>query len=159
MKRDTDRLSLQQMAHTPPSSPPSLTRADRRRLRGGGGGGDGNNMDELIESPPSLTRADRGGNNVDELFENQPETNDSTAIATMRQRLAELEPGQSAVVEVPKGYYVLRLLERRAAAPAPFEEVRELVRAEYLRACSEAEVRELLEVARKQSEIRGEPGP
>jgi hypothetical protein len=78
---------------------------------------------------------------------------------TVARSLAGLEPTETTVVEVPSGFYVVRLLERSAGTPAPFEEVRELVRAEYLRARGEAEVRDFLEVARQQSDIRLERGP
>ena len=68
-------------------------------------------------------------------------------------RVAALEVGDTAIVETPSGYHVVRLLERFEGEMPPFEQVKDVVRAAYLRAQSEKAVREFLELARKRSDI------
>lgn len=69
-------------------------------------------------------------------------------------RVAELEVGESFLVTEAERPYTVRLLERRDRAVAPFEEAREAVEAAYVRARSEAAVREYLELARQRTDIR-----
>jgi hypothetical protein len=71
-------------------------------------------------------------------------------------RVAELEVDESAVIGEGGGQYTVRLLERSGGEPVPFEEARGAVEAAYLRAKSEAAVREFLEVARQRTDIRVE---
>ena len=68
-------------------------------------------------------------------------------------RVAELQPGESIAVGEGDGVYTVRLLERRGGEVAPFEEAREAVEAAYLRARSEAAVRDFLELARQRTDI------
>jgi hypothetical protein len=73
---------------------------------------------------------------------------------TAARRVAELDIDESIVLGQGEGQYTVRLLERRDGLIAPFEEAREAVEAAYRRDRSEAAVREYLEVARQQSDIR-----
>lgn len=68
-------------------------------------------------------------------------------------RIAELDVGDTAIVETPSGYHVVRLLERSEGEVPPFDEVKDLVRVAYVRAQSEKAVRDFLELARKRSDI------
>jgi parvulin-like peptidyl-prolyl isomerase len=52
------------------------------------------------------------------------------------------------------GYFVLVLRERLAEQPAPFESLREQVRAEYLRSRGEAALRDYLADLQESAEIR-----
>jgi hypothetical protein len=71
-------------------------------------------------------------------------------------KVAELEVNESAVIGEGGGQYTVRLLERSGGEPVSFEEARGVVEAAYLRAQSEAAVREFLEVARQRTDIRVE---
>ncbi len=71
-------------------------------------------------------------------------------------KVIELEVGESVVIGEGTGRYTVHLLERRDGVLAPFDEARDAVEAAYLRARSEAAVREFLEVARKHTDIRVE---
>jgi len=78
---------------------------------------------------------------------------------TAASKVTELEMGASATIASPSGDVVVTLLERRGGGVAPFEEAHEAVEAAYLRARSEAAVREFLDAARKRSDIRVEVQP
>jgi hypothetical protein len=67
--------------------------------------------------------------------------------------VAGLEVGQWVVVVNGDTSYAVRLLERRGGDIAPFEEVRDVVEAAYLRHRSEAAVREFLDLARQRTDI------
>ena len=71
-------------------------------------------------------------------------------------QVIDLEVGASAVIGEGATGYGVRLLERRDGGPVPFDEARDAIEAAYLRARSEAAVREFLEVARKHTDIRVE---
>jgi parvulin-like peptidyl-prolyl isomerase len=74
---------------------------------------------------------------------------------TAARAATELAVGEvSAPVRGSAGYYVLVLRERLAEQPAPFEEVREQVRAEYLRSRGETALSDYLEGLRDSAEIR-----
>jgi len=78
---------------------------------------------------------------------------------TASRRVAELEVDESFLVGEGDRQYSVRLLERRDGEIAPFEEAREAVEAAYVRDRSEATVREYLDLARQQSDIRVEAEP
>ncbi len=71
-------------------------------------------------------------------------------------QVIDLEVGASAVIGEGATGYGVRLLERRDGGPVPFDEARDAIEAAYLRARSEAAVREFLEVARQHTDIRVE---
>jgi hypothetical protein len=71
-------------------------------------------------------------------------------------QVIDLEVGASAVIGEGATGYRVRLLERRDGGPVPFDEARDAIEAAYLRARSEAAVREFLEVARQHTDIRVE---
>ena len=65
-----------------------------------------------------------------------------------------LEPGSlSEPVRSSFGYHLIRVVERRAGKPRPFESVRPQVVAEYRRRQGERRVRRLLEERRAQASI------
>ena len=72
-------------------------------------------------------------------------------------QVTDLEVGASLVIGERAARYSVRLLERRDGVAVPFDEARDAVEAAYLRARSEAAVREFLEVARQHTDIRVEP--
>jgi hypothetical protein len=71
-------------------------------------------------------------------------------------QVIDLEVGASVVIGKGAARYSVRLLERRDGVPVPFDEARDAIEAAYLRARSEAAVREFLEVARQHTDIRVE---
>ncbi len=71
-------------------------------------------------------------------------------------QVIDLEAGESVVIGEGAGRYTVHLLERRDGVLVPFDEARDAVEAAYLRARSEAAVREFLEVARQHTDIRVE---
>jgi hypothetical protein len=71
-------------------------------------------------------------------------------------QVIDLEVGESVVIGEGAGRYTVHLLERRDGVLVPFDEARDAVEAAYLRARSEAAVREFLEVARQHTDIRVE---
>ena len=71
-------------------------------------------------------------------------------------KVAKLAVGASVVIGTGSRQYTIRLLERRDGEVAPFDEVREAVKAAYLRDRSEAALRDFLEVARQHTDIRVE---
>lgn len=72
---------------------------------------------------------------------------------SVARRVAGLEVGEATDVDLRGSAYTVRLLERREGGLAPFEEAREVVKSAYVRARSEAAVREFLELARQRSDI------
>jgi parvulin-like peptidyl-prolyl isomerase len=74
---------------------------------------------------------------------------------TAARAASELAVGEvSAPVRGSAGYYVLVLRERLAEPPAPFESLREQVRAEYLRSRGETALTDYLADLRDEAEIR-----
>jgi hypothetical protein len=74
---------------------------------------------------------------------------------TAARQASELAVGEvSAPVRGSAGYFVLVLRERLAAEPAPFESLREQVRAEYLRSRGETALTDYLAELRDAAEIR-----
>ena len=74
---------------------------------------------------------------------------------TAARAAAELAVGEVAgPVRGSAGYFVLVLRERRAEEPAPFESVREQVRAEYLRGRGETALSDYLAGMREEARIR-----
>ncbi|KPK16042.1 MAG: hypothetical protein AMJ62_07080 [Myxococcales bacterium SG8_38] len=73
--------------------------------------------------------------------------------------VSSLEVGQSVRIGEGPQSYTVRLLEKREGGAVPFEEAREAVEAAYLRARSEAAVRDFLETARTRTDIRIEVEP
>ena len=74
---------------------------------------------------------------------------------TAARAASELEVGQVAgPVRGSAGYFVLLLRERLAEQPAPFEALREQVRAEYLRSRGENALRDYLVGLQENAEIR-----
>ncbi|MBW1832544.1 MAG: SurA N-terminal domain-containing protein [Deltaproteobacteria bacterium] len=71
-------------------------------------------------------------------------------------QVIDIEVGASVVIGEGAARYSVRLLERRDGVPVPFDEARDAIEAAYLRARSEAAVREFLEVARQHTDIRVE---
>jgi hypothetical protein len=71
-------------------------------------------------------------------------------------QVIDLEVGASVVIGEGAARYSVRLLERRDGVAVPFDEARDAIEAAYLRARSEAAVREFLEVARQHTDIRVE---
>lgn len=72
---------------------------------------------------------------------------------TVARRVAALEVDESIAVEQSGRTYSVRLLERRGGDVAPFEQARDVVRSAFVRARSEAAVREFLELARQRSDV------
>ncbi len=75
---------------------------------------------------------------------------------TAARQVTDLEVGASVVIGERAARYSVRLLERRDGVAVPFDEARDAIEAAYLRARSEAAVREFLEVARQHTDIRVE---
>jgi hypothetical protein len=75
---------------------------------------------------------------------------------TAARRVTDLEVGASVAIGERAARYSVRLLERRGGVAVPFDEARDAIEAAYLRARSEAAVREFLEVARQHTDIRVE---
>jgi parvulin-like peptidyl-prolyl isomerase len=74
---------------------------------------------------------------------------------TAARAASELAEGEvSAPVRGSAGYFVLVLRERLAEEPAPFESLREQVRAEYLRSRGETALTDYLSALRESAEIR-----
>jgi parvulin-like peptidyl-prolyl isomerase len=74
---------------------------------------------------------------------------------TAARAASELAVGEvSAPVRGSAGYFVLVLRERLAEEPAPFETLREQVRAEYLRSRGETALTDYLSELREAAEIR-----
>jgi len=74
---------------------------------------------------------------------------------TAARAASELEVGQVAgPVRGSAGYFVLVLRERLAEQPAPFEALREQVRAEYLRSRGETALRDYLAGLHESAEVR-----
>lgn len=78
---------------------------------------------------------------------------------TVATRVAELGVGERLVTPGSDGDVVVTLVERRGGGVAPFEEARAAVEAAYLRARGERAVREFLDRARRQSDVRVEATP
>lgn len=73
-------------------------------------------------------------------------------------RVTSLSVGETVIVGEGDRQYRVTLLEREEGTVAPFYEAQAAVEAAFVRDRTEAAVREFLEVARKRTDVRVEPG-